>query len=94
MLVFLRAKQRGQIAQVFANWRLAVPAGMVGAIASLGWFTAMTLQNAAYVKALAQVELVFTILATWFIFREKIAVRELLGIGLVVVGILLLLLLR
>jgi drug/metabolite transporter (DMT)-like permease len=59
---------------------------------STGWFTAFTLQNAAYVRALGQIELVFTFIATTAVFRERVDWRETLGILLVAAGILLLVL--
>ncbi len=94
MLVYLAVVETGQITKVLKSWRISALVGLVGALASLGWFTAMTLQNAAYVKALAQVELLFTIAASWLIFKEKISKREAAGIALVVSGILILVLAR
>jgi drug/metabolite transporter (DMT)-like permease len=61
-------------------------------LGSAGWFTAMTIQNAAYVRALGQIELVFTFAASYFFFRERTSRVELLGIALVIGGILILLL--
>jgi uncharacterized membrane protein len=61
-------------------------------LGSVGWFTAMTLQNAAYVRALGQIELVFTFLAAHLIFRESSTRLEVTGILLLVAGILILLL--
>ena len=46
--------------------------GLVGATASFGWFMAMTLQQAAIVKALGQIELLFTFASAVFFFHEKI----------------------
>ncbi|MEL7175867.1 MAG: EamA family transporter, partial [Pseudomonadota bacterium] len=66
--------------------------GLTSMIGSLGWFTAFTLQNAAYVKALGQVELVFAFLASQFFFGEKTDKREVLGVGLIVLSILVLIL--
>ena len=77
---------------VFVHWRSASLVGISGAIASIGWFSAFTLQNATYVRALGQVELLFTFVATVFWFRESITRVELLGIGLVSGSIILLLL--
>ena len=51
----------------------------------------MTLQNAAYVRALGQIELVFTFIASYLFFKEKSNFSELLGIIVLVVGILILL---
>ena len=51
----------------------------------------MTIQNAALVRALGQVELVFTIASSVLIFREKILRLELTGIVLIIAGIIILL---
>jgi drug/metabolite transporter (DMT)-like permease len=48
----------------------------------------MTLQQVAYVRALGQIELVFTFIASWFLFRERINAMELAGCLLIVSGIL------
>ena len=53
---------------------------------------AFTLQNAAYVRALGQIELLFTIGASVLFFKEKITRTELTGVALIVVAILLILL--
>lgn len=52
----------------------------------------MTLQNAALVRAVGQVELVFTLAASALIFREHVLRLELVGITLVALGILVLVL--
>ena len=61
-------------------------------LGSAGWFTAMTLENAAYVRAVGQIELVFTFIASYFFFRERSNTLELAGILLIVTGIIILLL--
>ena len=66
--------------------------GIAGMLGSVGWFTAMTIQNAAYVRALGQIELVFTFIAAQVVFRERSTRLELGGIALIVAGILILLL--
>lgn len=65
---------------------------LVGVLGSAGWFTAMTLQNAAYVRALGQIELLFTFAVTYFYFGERASLNEIAGIVLIVGGILVLLL--
>jgi len=60
----------------------------------MGWFTAMTIQNAAYVRALGQIELVFTFISSHFIFGERTNRLEFIGIALVAGGILMLLFAR
>ena len=60
-------------------------------LGSVGWFTAMALQNAAYVRAVGQVELLFTFLTSVIVFKEKVTVNEVFGTVLIVGGILVLL---
>ena len=85
-------KDRPQLRAIFANWRLGALVGLTGGLASLGWFTAFSLQNAAYVKAVAQVEILFTLLASWLFFKETIRRIELIGIAFIATGILVLVL--
>jgi len=85
---------RTELSRVVREWRRAGSVGLVGMACSVCWFTAFTLQNAAYVRALGQVELIFTFIASVFYFREKVAAIEIAGISLVVAAILLILFAR
>ncbi len=89
---YLAWREPGQLARVLRAWRVAGWVGVAGMMASVGWFTAMTLQNAAYVRALGQIELVFTFVAAHAVFRERTTRLELGGVVLIVVGLLILLL--
>ena len=91
---YLRIKEPGEFSNVLRAWRVAGLVGICGMLGSAGWFTAMTIQNAAYVRALGQIELVFTFIASVVIFRERSNRTEIIGILLIVSGILLLLLSR
>ena len=90
MAFYMRWREPGQLGAVLRAWRWAGLAGLAGAVGSIGWFTAMTIQNVAYVRALGQIELVFTFCAGVFIFKERTSRAELSGILLVVAGILIL----
>ncbi|HEY5818849.1 MAG TPA: EamA family transporter, partial [Mesorhizobium sp.] len=63
-------------------------------VGSACWFTAMAMQPVAYVRALGQVELIFTFASAIFIFKEKINRLEVVGCLLIVGGILTLLAFR
>lgn len=91
MTIYLQLKEKGEVINVIKNWRVAILVGLSGMIGSACWFTAMTLQNAAYVRALGQIELVFTFIASYIFFKETINVTELFGILALVFGILVLL---
>lgn len=92
MWVWMAWREPGEVTRVVRYWKLTGLAGITGMLGSLGWFTAMTLTNVALVRALGQIELVFTFLGSWFFFKERSSTREIAGILLVVTGILLLLL--
>jgi len=92
MALYMRLREPGQVTATLRAWRVAAFAGASGMVASAGWFTAMTIQNAAYVRALGQIELLFTFAAGHFFFRERSNGLELTGIGLVIAGLLILVL--
>ncbi len=92
MALYMRWREPGEIGRTLASWRTSAWVGASGVAASACWFTAMTIQNAAYVRALGQIELLFTLAAAHFVFRERATSLELTGIVLTVAGILWLLL--
>ena len=92
MGVYLVLREPGAFTAVIASWRVSAWTGLAGMLASAGWFTAMTLQSAAYVRALGQIELLFTFAASHLFFGERSNRVEVMGIILVVGGILILLL--
>jgi drug/metabolite transporter (DMT)-like permease len=92
MAVWLYFRERGEIARVWRARRVAIWIGLTSMGGSLCWFIAFTLQNAAYVKAMGQVELILSIMASTLFFREKITAREALGIAVLIASILLLIL--
>ena len=94
MTVWLRRAEPGQISRVFALSRLTSLVGLTSMIGSLGWFAAFTLTNAAYVRSVGQIELVFTFAASILFFRETPSRREVAGVGLITAGIVLMLLIR
>ncbi|HHZ72817.1 MAG TPA: hypothetical protein EYO29_06995 [Gammaproteobacteria bacterium] len=92
MSAWLYYREPGQITRTFINWRHCATVGFAGWIASICWFIAFTLTNAAFVRALGQIELLFTFLASVLIFREKVSRKEIVGVVLLIVGIVVLVL--
>jgi len=92
MAVWLHYREPGQMRAVWNARRVALWIGLTSMGGSLCWFIAFTLQNAAYVKALGQVELLLSIMASTLFFRETISRREWAGITVLVSSILMLVL--
>ena len=90
--VYLLLREPGQMRAVIRHWRPGLSVGTAGFLGSAGWFIAITLQNAAYVRAVGQVELVFTFIASIFFFKERTKVVETVGIALIVASIIMLVL--
>lgn len=91
MLAWMAWRNPGQIVAVIRAWKTASLVGLAGVGASACWFSAMTITNAAYVRTLGQVELIFTFIASYFFFRERPNWIEVAGIMLVIAGIVVLL---
>ena len=87
MGAWLAWREPGEIGRMIRGWRNTAPVGLLGMLGSLGWFTAFTMENAAYVRSLGQVELIFVLLISALAFREKITRSELGGMALLMVGI-------
>jgi drug/metabolite transporter (DMT)-like permease len=92
MGVIIALRERGELNRVIRHWRPAALVGISGGLASVGWFSAFTLQNATYVRALGQIELIFTFIATLVFFREKVSRAEVAGIVLITAAIIIILL--
>lgn len=85
--IYLLVREPGELARVFQNWRVSSVIGCVGMLASLCWFSAMTLNSAAVVRAVGQIELLFTLMTTIWLFKERLRIVQLLGMVLIVAGI-------
>ena len=92
MGLLIAMREPGQLGKVMIHWRPAMLVGISGGLASIGWFSAFTLQNATYVRALGQIELLFTFAATLLFFREKVSLQEIIGILLITASIIIILL--
>ena len=80
-------KEPEQLNLIKNNFNACLFIGFTGVAVSGGWFTAMSLQNAALVKTLGQVEFIIGLLITYFYFNERISKREYLGIILIALSV-------
>ena len=92
MALWLRWRDSGQVSAVWAARKTAVWVGLLSLAGSFCWFFAFTLQAAAYVKAVGQVELIFSLMASMLVFSERSSARELTGMAVLTLSILMLIL--
>ncbi|MYK30445.1 MAG: EamA family transporter [Boseongicola sp. SB0670_bin_30] len=86
--IWLWLKEPGQIIATLAAWRQTSIVSVFSLVGSWSWFAAFSLMNAAYVFAVGQIELIFSILIGALWFREELKPRELLGISVLATSIL------
>jgi len=94
MFAYLSYRDRSQFAKIGVNWRSSIWVGIFSVLGSAGWALAMTLENAALVRAVGQIELVFTFIASHVVLKERPSAGEWLGSLLVVGGVVLILIER
>lgn len=86
---YLLARDREGLAKVMAGWRFSLIAGLMGAAASMGWFTAYAMRSAVDVRIVGLVEVLYSYAVSRRLFREKVSALEVGGMVMVVVGIVL-----
>jgi len=88
ILVLRRPETLRAIARM---WRPSMTAGFMGALASQFWFLAFAIQNAASVRTLGLVEILFAQIVTRRLFKQDTSRIEMAGIALLVLGVILIL---
>jgi drug/metabolite transporter (DMT)-like permease len=84
---WLLLRKRDVVVRVLRAWRASLFAGFMGAAASAGWFTAMAIEPVAHVRTLGLTELLFSYVVSRRVFREHLDRRELIGIALLTLGL-------
>lgn len=90
LTAYLLLRQPKVLGDIMRAWRPSLFAGFMGAFASEFWFLAFAIATAANVRTLALVEVLFAQGVTHLVFKEPTSRRELSGVVLVVLGVLLL----
>lgn len=89
LAAYLAARDRAGLAKVVADWRVSSIAGLAGAAASMGWFTAYAMRSAVDVRIVGLVEVLYSYAVSRRLFKEHVSALEIAGIVLVVLGIVL-----
>ena len=74
---------------VIAAWRQSLAAGLCGALASAGWFTAIAYAPAGPVRAVGMVEMPIAAAAGRRMFKERLSPLQLTAAGLTALGVVL-----
>lgn len=84
---YLLVREPRELVRMFSYQKLCWFIGITSAIGSIAWFIAAALTNASYVAAVAQVQIVFALLLSYFYFGERVRALEIAGIAIIVAGL-------
>ena len=89
MIVYLMMYRKNALIAVLKLWKPGITAGFFAAITTASWVSSFALYTAAPVRAVGQIELIFSLAITVFVFHQKISRIETFGVLLLIVSILL-----
>lgn len=92
LTLYLALKDRQTLVKFFHYPKLGILTSLFSFLGSFGWFNAMSLNHVAFVKTLGQVEIFFILGISYFIFKERLKIQDILGLILVVVAAILVIL--
>ncbi len=81
------ARRPQEFAAIAGEWKSSALVGLLSVGGSAGWTIGMTLHNAAVVRAVGQVDVVFAFIVGTLIFSEKRRRSEYVGTILVIAGV-------
>jgi drug/metabolite transporter (DMT)-like permease len=81
-----------ELRKAFTTWRTSMWVGTLSGCGSACWFTGFAIAEVALVRAVGQVEIVFTLLFSRFYLKEVLKRSDVAGLSLVVFGVLLVIL--
>ena len=91
LLIWMALMDRTALRASFLVWRMSLTAGFLGAFASECWFIGFSLTSAANVRTLALVEVILAQLVSYYMFRQTVNRRQLVGMAVILAGVALLL---
>jgi len=86
LVTWLLFKDRSTLIALWKRPKLTLTISVFSCLGSLGWFTAMSLQTAAMVKTLGQIEVLFTLMISVIWFHEKLSRKDKIGLAFIVIG--------
>jgi drug/metabolite transporter (DMT)-like permease len=87
LLLWMAAFDRRALSASFQVWRASLVAGFLGAFASQFWFIGFSLTSAANVRTLALIEVVMAQGVSALVLRQTTSRRQLLGMGVLILGV-------
>ena len=94
LTMYLLYFEKSEFKKMYQNKFQCIAAGFCGFVTTLSWFYAFALLQAAIVRAVGQIELLFSYIASRYYFKEKIKFIEIIGIIIFAIGVAVILLVK
>jgi drug/metabolite transporter (DMT)-like permease len=91
-VAFLYWREPAELRKAFTTWRTSMWVGALSGCGSACWFTGFAIAEVALVRAVGQIEIVFTLLFSRFYLKEVLKRSDIAGLSFVVFGVLLVIL--
>lgn len=83
---YLIVRDSASLKALWQRPKLTLAVSVSSCVGSIGWFTAMSLESVALVKTLGQVEVLFMLLISALVFKEKLQKADHVGLILIVLA--------
>ena len=83
---YLIVRDSASLKALWQRPKLTLAVSVSSCVGSIGWFTAMSLESVALVKTLGQVEVLFLLLISALVFKEKLQKADHVGLILIVLA--------
>jgi len=94
LTIYIFLFEKEQFKKMYQNKKQCIATGFCGFITTLSWFYVFTLMQAAIVRAVGQIELLFSYIASRYYFKEKIKLIEIIGISVFAIGVTIILMVK
>lgn len=86
LVIYLMCYEQETLRKFFCFPKLGILTSLFSFLGSFGWFNAMSLNHVAFVKTLGQIEIFFILGISYFVFKERLKISDILGLILVVIA--------
>ncbi|MGO4892139.1 hypothetical protein [Flavobacterium sp. W21_SRS_FM6] len=89
LVSYLWLNDKGTLRALMQRPKLTLLTSVSSCLGSIGWFSAMSIQNVPYVKTLGQIEIFFTLLISSYWLKQKVQIKDAFGLVLIALAALL-----
>lgn len=84
---YVALREAGELPKVLATWRTSGQVGLLAALGSACWFTGFATAPVALVRAVGQVEVIFTFGFSHLYLKERLHRHDVIGLVLIGIGV-------